>query len=60
MRAISTVKSDEWPIKEVDFDEDAVTYMEKAQSKEEKKAEGKQVVPVDPTGVFEKSYKVFV
>ena len=30
MRMTSIIKADEWPIPEIDYEDDAVTYMQKA------------------------------
>ena len=54
------IESQRWPEPKVDFEIDAETYMEMAQEKEALKSkEDEHRVPVDATGKFEKSYKVF-
>jgi len=55
-RVISAIPVDDWPEPQVDYDNDAVTYMERAAAREERKAEK---IPVDSTGNFEKTYEVY-
>ena len=52
---------DQWPAKTVDFEGDSELMMKAAQEKEERenKQEEKELVPVDKTGNFSKSHKVF-
>ena len=59
-RKLSMIESHRWPEAKVDFEIDAETYMEMAQEKEALKSkDDDHRVPVDTTGKFEKSYKVF-
>ncbi len=54
------IESKKWPEPKVDFEIDAETYMEMAQEREALKAKDEEHrVPVDTTGKFEKSYKVY-
>ena len=61
-RLPSSIRSDQWPESKVDFEEDSALLMKAAQEKEEKAMENKdkmkELVPVDKTGNFEKSYRV--
>jgi len=62
-RLLSSIRADQWPAPKVDFEEDSTLLMKAAQEKEEKEMEKdnkmKELVPVDKTGAFEKSYRVF-
>jgi len=58
----SSILSKEWPDPQVDFEEDSTLLMKAAQEKEEKAMgdadKQRELVPVDQTGHFEKSYRV--
>ena len=61
-RRPSTIPSDQWPDPRVDFEDDSTLLMKAAAEKEEKAMEDaakrRELVPVDQTGNFEKSYRV--
>lgn len=60
---LSFTKEADWPASSIDWEADSKRFLEVAKNKEEKQlvkdAEEKELVPVDRTGSFERSYKVF-